>query len=136
MIRRMMVILAMAMLILPQAVLAGDGINYSGSSTIGMGVLEEGAVKAFEKKTGIKFVSIDQPGSGKVINNTVEVIPGNLVGFNSRHFLTAKLRQESGKTFFIGLYVSDVGAQANGLFSVVTENIMKSGNQTYLRQFF
>jgi phosphate transport system substrate-binding protein len=46
---------------------AGDGLSYSGSSTIGMSILDAGAVKAFEQKTGIRFVSVDQPGSGKGI---------------------------------------------------------------------
>ncbi len=46
---------------------AADELSYSGSSTIGMSVLEAGAVKAFEQKMGIKFKSIDQPGSGKGI---------------------------------------------------------------------
>jgi len=44
---------------------AGDELSYSGSSTIGMSVLDAGAVKAFEQKTGTKFKSIEQPGSGK-----------------------------------------------------------------------
>ncbi|MHB8880517.1 MAG: phosphate ABC transporter substrate-binding protein [Thermodesulfovibrionales bacterium] len=47
--------------------LAADELSYSGSSTIGMSVLDAGAVKAFEQKSGIKFKSIDQPGSGKGI---------------------------------------------------------------------
>lgn len=46
---------------------AADELSYSGSSTIGMSVLEAGAVKAFEQKTGIKFKSVEQPGSGKGI---------------------------------------------------------------------
>jgi len=46
---------------------AADDLSYSGSSTIGMSILEAGAIKAFEQKTGVKFKSIDQPGSGKGI---------------------------------------------------------------------
>jgi phosphate transport system substrate-binding protein len=46
---------------------AADDLSYSGSSTIGMSILDAGAVKAFERKTGITFKSIDQPGSGKGI---------------------------------------------------------------------
>ncbi|MFZ5798056.1 MAG: phosphate ABC transporter substrate-binding protein [Thermodesulfobacteriota bacterium] len=46
---------------------AAEGLSYSGSSTIGMSILDAGAVKAFEKETGIKFKSIEQPGSGKGI---------------------------------------------------------------------
>ena len=61
------VILIAMMLSLPQFVFAEDEISYSGSSTIGMSVLEAGAVTAFEQKTGIKFKSVEQPGSGKGI---------------------------------------------------------------------
>jgi len=46
---------------------AADELSYSGSSTIGMSVLDAGAVKAFEQKTGGKFASVEQPGSGKGI---------------------------------------------------------------------
>lgn len=46
---------------------AQDELSYSGSSTIGMSVFEAGAIKAFEQKSGLKFKSIDQPGSGKGI---------------------------------------------------------------------
>jgi phosphate transport system substrate-binding protein len=52
---------------MPAAVFGSEEISYSGSSTIGMSILEAGAVKAFETKTGLKFKSIDQPGSGKGI---------------------------------------------------------------------
>lgn len=44
----------------------GD-LSYSGSSTIGMGILEAGALKAYEDKTGKKFAFIEMPGSGKGI---------------------------------------------------------------------
>ncbi|OGW41319.1 MAG: hypothetical protein A2010_12960 [Nitrospirae bacterium GWD2_57_9] len=57
----------MWMLMVSGSVYAADDLTYSGSSTIGMSVLEAGAVKAFEQKTGIKFKSIEQPGSGKGI---------------------------------------------------------------------
>lgn len=50
-----------------QSAYGGDQISYSGSSTIGTGVLDAGAVKAFEAKTKIKFSSVEQPGSGKGI---------------------------------------------------------------------
>jgi phosphate transport system substrate-binding protein len=65
-------VLTMAMLVLPLAALAGDEISYSGSSTIGMGILEAGALKAFEAKTGIKFKSVEQPGSGKGIQALID----------------------------------------------------------------
>lgn len=46
---------------------AADEIAYSGSSTIGMSVLQAGAVKAFEDKEGVKFQFVENPGSGKGI---------------------------------------------------------------------
>ncbi|MEK6745081.1 MAG: phosphate ABC transporter substrate-binding protein [Nitrospirota bacterium] len=55
------------MVTLAGASFATDELSYSGSSTIGMSVLDAGAVKAFEQKTGIKFKSVEQPGSGKGI---------------------------------------------------------------------
>lgn len=47
-------------------------ITYSGSSTIGTGILNAGAVAAFEKKTGKKFSSVDIPGSGKGVKALIE----------------------------------------------------------------
>jgi len=53
--------------LLPLAGVAADEIAYSGSSTIGMSILQAGAVKAFEDKAGVKFQSVENPGSGKGI---------------------------------------------------------------------
>lgn len=71
--KRLFFLMLIAMMFsLPQIVFGDDEISYSGSSTIGMGVLEAGAVKAFEQNTGIKFKSIEQPGSGKGIKALLE----------------------------------------------------------------
>lgn len=71
--RRLFFVMLIAMMLsLPQVVFGDDEISYSGSSTIGMSVLEAGAVKAFEQKTGLKFKSIEQPGSGKGIKALLE----------------------------------------------------------------
>lgn len=65
--------ITMAMLALPLGASAQDEISYSGSSTIGTGILVEGgAVKAFEAKTGLKFKSVEQPGSGKGIQALID----------------------------------------------------------------
>jgi phosphate transport system substrate-binding protein len=53
------------MTVLPCAAFAGKDLSYSGSSTIGMGILETGAQKAYEEKTGKKFTLVEMPGSGK-----------------------------------------------------------------------
>jgi phosphate transport system substrate-binding protein len=65
--KAVLVLLIMAVIALPAAVFGSEEVSYSGSSTIGMSILEAGAIKAFEAKSGIKFKSIDQPGSGKGI---------------------------------------------------------------------
>jgi phosphate transport system substrate-binding protein len=52
--------------------LAAGELRYSGSSTIGTGVLQAGAAQEFTAKTGIKFAAIEQPGSGKGIQALVE----------------------------------------------------------------
>lgn len=60
-----------SLLVLPAVALAE--INYSGSSTIGTGILKEGgAAAAFEKKSGKKFGSIDIPGSGKGVQALID----------------------------------------------------------------
>jgi phosphate transport system substrate-binding protein len=56
----------------PFSAVAGDGISYSGSSTVGTGVMKAGAIKAFEEKTGIKFTSFNQIGSGKGIKALID----------------------------------------------------------------
>jgi phosphate transport system substrate-binding protein len=60
---------ALAALLLAPAFAAADGdIRYSGSSTIGQSILDAaGARSAFERKTGIRFASLEVPGSGKGI---------------------------------------------------------------------
>lgn len=70
--KMVLVFLVMVALCVSHPAMAQDEISYSGSSTIGMSVLEAGAVKAFEEKTGIKFKSIEQPGSGKGIKALLE----------------------------------------------------------------
>jgi phosphate transport system substrate-binding protein len=67
MVKKIALFLFSVLFISAAAAFAGDELTYSGSSTIGMSILDAGAVKAFDQKTGIKFVSIEQPGSGKGI---------------------------------------------------------------------
>lgn len=59
-----------ALFILPTLSLAD--ITYSGSSTIGTGILNAGAVDAFQKKTGRKFANVEIPGSGKGVKALIE----------------------------------------------------------------
>lgn len=58
------------LVILPTLALAD--ITYSGSSTIGTGILNAGAADAFARKTGNKLSSIEIPGSGKGVKALIE----------------------------------------------------------------
>ncbi|MGB8299034.1 MAG: phosphate ABC transporter substrate-binding protein [Polyangia bacterium] len=51
---------------------ADDTLSYSGSSTIGVGIMQAGAVKAFEAKTGLKFKSVETIGSSKGVKALIE----------------------------------------------------------------
>lgn len=59
--------MAVFILATPDKGMAEDGILYIGSSTIGMGVLEQGAADAFTEKTGIPVKGLVHLGSGKGI---------------------------------------------------------------------
>ncbi len=63
--------IVLGMTLSPTAWAAGE-ISYSGSSTIGTAVLNAGAVQAFTDETGIRFSSIDQPGSSKGVAALLE----------------------------------------------------------------
>jgi phosphate transport system substrate-binding protein len=69
--RNTLLAILLAAIVLPNTALAD--ISYSGSSTIGTGILKEGgAAAAFEKKSGKKFKGIDIPGSGKGIQALID----------------------------------------------------------------
>jgi len=69
--RNRLLAILFAIIILPSVALAD--ITYSGSSTIGTGILTGGgAVAAFEKKSGKKFKAVDIPGSGKGIQALID----------------------------------------------------------------
>jgi phosphate transport system substrate-binding protein len=70
MLKRLFLSLFAILFILPHTALAD--ITYSGSSTIGTGILKAGAVEAFEKKSGIKFASVEIPGSGKGVKTLID----------------------------------------------------------------
>jgi len=70
--RKLLMVLIAGLVVVPQLAMGADEITYSGSSTIGTGILQAGAVPAFEQKTGIKFKSVEQPGSGKGLKALIE----------------------------------------------------------------
>lgn len=67
--RKLLLLLAVWAVILP--FIAKAEVSYTGSSTIGEEIIPE-AAKAFTRKTGIKFGSIENPGSGKGIQALLE----------------------------------------------------------------
>lgn len=64
---RSLVLLATALILIAPLGANTEDLRYVGSSTIGMGVLNIGAVATFEKKTGNRFVLVENSGSGKGI---------------------------------------------------------------------
>lgn len=60
----------LSLLALPR--LAFAELSYIGSSTIGTCILNAGAVEAFRKKTGMRFSSVQIPGTGKGIKALIE----------------------------------------------------------------
>lgn len=66
--RGILLIVAAWLCALPFAAHSVEGLTYSGSSTIGMSILQAGALQAYEAKTGKKFAKVDMPGSGKGID--------------------------------------------------------------------
>jgi len=53
-----------AVMILLTATVAWGSLTYNGSSTIGMGFMQAGAVDKFSHKTGIQFTSVANDGTG------------------------------------------------------------------------
>jgi len=65
MVNKLLLSIAICLVVIQGTAVAGSDLSYSGSSTIGMGILEAGAQKAYEDQTGGKFTLIEMPGSGK-----------------------------------------------------------------------
>lgn len=65
MVVRFLIFVVLCAAMVPGAISAANDLSYSGSSTIAMGILEAGAQKAYEEKTGKKFRLVEMPGSGK-----------------------------------------------------------------------
>jgi phosphate transport system substrate-binding protein len=121
---KLVVTLLASLLTLPGIALAD--ISYSGSSTIGTGILSEGgAVAAFEKKTGKKFKGVDIPGSGKGIQTLIE---GKVdLGGASR-----PLKAEEKKA---GLSATTIGYDAVAVF-VHSSNPIKNLTKEQLKGIF
>ena len=61
--KKHLILLLVCFILLPE--MARGELSYIGSSTIGTGILNAGAVEAFRIKTGKKFSSMQILGSGK-----------------------------------------------------------------------
>jgi len=70
--RFLLVLSTGALLLLPTIGRSAEPVRYSGSSTIGQSILQlGGARRAFESRTGLKFASLEVPGSGKGVEALV-----------------------------------------------------------------
>lgn len=114
----------MAMLMMPVLAARQDEISYSGSSTIGTGILEAGALKAFEAKTGIKFKSVEQPGSGKGVK---ALLDGKATLAGASRALHANEKK--------GLLSHTIGYDAIAVF-VHKNNPVKNLSKTQLKGIF
>jgi len=97
-------LLLFSLLMLPQ--IARGELSYIGSSTIGTGILNAGAVEAFQMKTGKKFSSVQIPGSGMGIDALIEGETG-LAG------VSRPLRPEEKK---LGLSAAVIGYDTIAVF--------------------
>lgn len=110
-------------------------VSYTGSSTIGENIIPE-AAKAFTKKTGIKFGTIENPGSGKGLE---AVMKGRAKLAGASRPLRANEKRR--KLYYqiigydaIGIYVhrnnpvaSLTGEQVKGIFTGKIKNWMEVG---------
>ena len=107
------------------ATVAWGGLAYNGSSTVGMGFMQVGAVDQFSKKTGIKFTSVLNDGTGKGLKALVEgKVP--LAGA-SRPLKPEELAQ--------GLVPTTIGYDAIAVF-VQADNPIKNLTKAQLKGIF
>lgn len=123
--KKLLVILLTAVLLLPALAWAAEELIYIGSSTIGMGIMEEGAAKTFESKTKIKFKSIESIGSGKGIDALLE-------GKTSLAGASRSLKAEEKKKNLLG---HTIGYDAIAVF-VHKNNPVKNLSKEQLRGIF
>ena len=132
---------------------AEDALSYTGSSTIGVGIMRAAAVQAFESKTGLKFASVETPGSGKGLKALMDGkaplagasralteaersanVVGNTIGYDAISVFVHKdnpvknLTKEQLKGIFIGKITNwkDVG----GMDAPILPNTEEQGHAT------
>ena len=112
-----------SLLMLPQV--ARGELSFVGSSTIGTGILNSGAVKAFALKTGKRFSSVQIPGSGIGIDALIEGETG-LAG------VARPLKPEEKK---LGLTATVIGYDAIAVF-VHAKNPIRNLSSEQLKGIF
>jgi len=125
MLKKFFVVIAVYMTVLPGAAFAGKDLSYSGSSTIGMGILEAGAQKAYEEKTGKKFTLVEMPGSGKGLQALLD-------GKVTIAGVSRPLKKEEKKQNLVGTVI---GLDAIAVF-VHIENPVKNLTKEQLKGIF
>jgi len=123
MLTRYPLLLLFILLCLPHT--ARGELTYIGSSTIGTGILNAGAVEAFREKSGKKFSSVQMPGSGKGIKALIEG-ETELAGVSRSLRLEEKRR---GLTPFL------IGYDAIAVF-VHADNPVRNLSRKQLKQIF
>lgn len=122
MVKELLLMLVLSIFILSQVVQAE--VSYIGSSTIGENIIPE-AAKAFTKKTGIKFGSIENPGSGKGI---AAVIGGKAELSGASRPLEANEKKQK-------LYYQIIGYDAIGVY-VHRNNPVKALTKKQIKEIF
>lgn len=119
--------IALVVLALAATVLSAqaEDLSYSGSSTIGTGILTAGAADAFTKKSGINFTAIEQPGSGKGIQ---ALLDGKVLLAGASRPLKAEEKQKK-------LIGTTIGYDAIAVF-VHKDNPVKSLTKEQLKGIF
>lgn len=125
MINKILLVIAVCMAVLPGVVYPGNDLSYSGSSTIGMGILEAGAQKAYEEKSGKKFALMEMPGSGKGLESL-------LAGKVTIAGVSRSLKKEEKKQNLVG---TEIGLDAIAVF-VHIDNPVKNLTKEQLKGIF
>jgi phosphate transport system substrate-binding protein len=125
MLNKFLLFIAIGMIGMHGSALAGNDLSYSGSSTIGMGILEAGALKTYGEITGKKFALVEMPGSGKGLDAL-------LAGKVSIAGVSRPLKKEEKKQNLVG---TAIGLDAIAIF-VHIDNPVKNLTKEQLKGIF
>lgn len=122
--KRIVAVAIIAVFLLSQ-IAAAAGITFSGSVPIGVGILKAGAVKAFEDKYGVKFGSVETPGTGTGLK---ELIASKVDIAGSARPLKAEEKKEK-------LLGATIGYEAVAIY-VHKNNPVKNLSKDQLKKIF